>query len=141
MINFLIVTALFIIAIFFEAFAIDPLFWKGGNDDKPVSTYIRAVFMIFISFVAWAWLSDCYMWAAFIYGLTLYFGLFNYVVNWSLGKAWFYLGDNWYDRKLKKVPIIALVFFQLWVMTCGVRFYLNMNGTIEGNIFNIPPFK
>lgn len=141
MLNFTIVTCLFIAAMFFEAFLIDPLFWQNGNSDKPITTYIRTVFMICISFIAWAWMRDNYIWVAFIYGLTLYFGLFNYIVNWSLGKSWMYLGYDWFDMQLKKVPFIALLFFQAWLLVVGVMFYLNMNGTIEGNIFNIPPFK
>jgi hypothetical protein len=139
--NFAIITCIYIALMFFEAFVIDPAFWNGGKDDKPISTIIRAVFIIAIGFISWAMLEDNYLWAAVLYGLTLYFGLFNYIVNWSLDKSWMYLGYDWYDTQLKKIPFIFLVFLQVWVMIVGAMIYLNLNGTIGGNIFNIPPFK
>jgi hypothetical protein len=144
MINFSIITLITLVIIFLEAFVLDPIWWNGGKSDKPMSTIIRAVLVILIGVVSRYWLDDNYLFAGVFYAVTVYFAFFNYVVNWKLNHKWYYLGNDWFDRQLAKMPIMFRVGLHVWVLIVGVMTYLYLNGTIMQNarfIFDIVPYK
>lgn len=144
MLNFIIITLITLGIIFLEAFILDPIWREGGKSDKPMSTIIRAVLLMFVGVISRYWMDDNYLFAAIFYAVTVYFAFFNYVVNWELKKKWHYLGKSWLDRQLAKMPIMFRVGLQAWVLIVGVMTYLYLNGTIYQDarfIFDIVPYK
>jgi len=144
MINFIIITVITLGIVFVEAFILDPIWWKAGKSDKPMSTIIRAVLLILVGIISRYRMDDNYLFAGIFYAVTVHFAFFNYMVNWYLCKKWYYLGESWFDRQLAKMPIMFRVGLQIWVLIVGVMTYLYLNGTIYQDarfIFDIVPYK
>ena len=88
-----------------EAFVIDPLFWKHGKDDKPVSTYLRGVLMLIVSIgVDFPVHYSKWYWALGIV-ITFHILMFALLINLKLKRSIDYLGGNKYDQWIKRIPL------------------------------------
>lgn len=127
-----------------EAWVIDPLFWKKGKSDKPVSTYIRAgMFVVVAVVVRWV-LDDNWMSAGLLMAIAWHFATFQYFVNWKLGKPFFYLGSGTYDRCISHVPSYLRLFLQMVGLLAALLAYHYMNSTIYQDttiLFNLPKYR
>ncbi len=127
-----------------ESVVIDPLYWRADKSDKPVSTYIRAGIIVAIALFVQFVLKDNYALAAALVMVAWYFAVFPYLINWIRNEPFFYLGDGWYDRTMKKLPGYFRLFLQLWILASAIMVYLYLNGTIYQDftiLFDIPVFR
>ena len=120
---------------FIEALIIDPLLWKKDKSDKPTSTYIRAGITIAIGIIVQFWIKDNWALLAMLGVVVWYVAIFNYLVNWKLGKPYHYK-QNWWIFGMWQIKIIVLLSF--------IIIYLTFNSTIDPQAslpFNLPRFR
>ena len=106
---------------------LDNLMWKLGLDDKPLSTWVaRPIFFVLASWLV-VRLNGQEWWQ--VLGVIGFYHLlfFPYLINWSLGRKFFYLSDkNPFDRLLKRAPNYPRLWLQIMlaiVVVCVYYYY------------------
>lgn len=100
-------TILFIIALLpiaLEVFLVDPLYWKKGKSDKPMSTIIRVLMTVALMIIFGAET------ALVVLGSYMFF---DFIVGWKNQRDPWYLGDGKWDRFIKNIPRHVALYFRM----------------------------
>ena len=126
MTDFLYITGMFL-AVMMAEVGLDNVLWKEGFNDKPGSTILRGVLLITLSLLNDFYLHDGTWYTTLFLGVSIYFLFFNYIINWTLKKPFFYLGNSWFDRMLGKLPAWPRLWMQIWILITAITIYLYYN--------------
>ena len=113
-----------------EAVVIDPLYWKAGKSDKPVSTWIRGLMYASLAVIMDYGMGYNWWYMNIILGIALNFMVFGYLVNFMRNKSWDYLSDSGFDKYFKKIPAYLRLFLQAWILISAMLVYYYVKGDI-----------
>jgi len=103
--------------------AFDKLMWYLGKDDKPISTWVLRPALWALAGLGVLTLTDR-VWWQIAPVIVAYFGLsFNYIINGILGRPFFYLGEDWFDRQLSRLHNIPRLWAQIWITALALCLY------------------
>lgn len=122
----------------------DALMWKfkGMGSDKPVSTYVvRPVLFVVGGYFAWK-LGDKELWRVGLVMATAFLAWFPLLINLILKHVFkaniriSHLGNNWWDRLMKKTLKIGLVriafFIWLYLTALCIYYYYELKSATYG---------
>jgi hypothetical protein len=85
-----------------------------------ISAGVRGLLMVIIGalFMKQGWSQS--WWEPVILMMVIHFAFFNYTYNWITGRKWNYLRKKGIDKYIAEIPVLALMFLQLWMLVLGV---------------------
>jgi predicted Na+-dependent transporter len=101
----------------------DNLMWHFGKSDKPISTWVvrPLLFGIAVIVVIESVVDNEEWWQVLAVVFCYHFLFFNYLINWTLKRPFFYLSKkNLADRLLANIPSWPRLFLQMWLLLVAI---------------------
>lgn len=124
--GFIFILMIYLSIMVYEVF-FDNILWRTDKNDKPISTIVRGALLVTASLMNDFYLNEGTWYTSLFLGVAIYFAFFDYIINWTLNRPFFYLGKNWFDRQLSKIPDYPRLWIQVFVLITSIIIYLNYN--------------